>query len=337
MSLTAACIQSALVEAKCCTAELQARIIAKEKTGQKCQSETDLVIRRYEVIDMLWGYVPEGELLYSYTIGQTLSFDGATFIISSIYDPTVPAFYTMFGAGGANTVGAVLEFGSTTVTVTLADGTVITGLDYTYNATTRVLFVADFGYQDITFDKFYNIVASTPANDQGTSNFTWYGDKTLTGGTTVNVYAEKPCLTIGQVQTNLDWLKKNCPCNCEEYINTVPLDPPVNEAIVNLNATFGCFRGEHILNITFSYSGANTENAFTVIATDSEGNVTVLYEFDPTGETDGTVSTSVTVPELYTPPKTSGYYNVTVVDNYGTSTAITSNILTDLYQASCNT
>lgn len=77
-----------------------------------------------------------------------------------------------------------------------------------------------------------------------------------------------------------------------------------------------------------------TENAFSIVAT-SGSKEDVIYTFASTGQSDGSITATISGSDIIS--LANGYYNISIVDNYGQSIQSSSNTLTGIRKTSCNT
>lgn len=330
---THADIQRQVTLAWCCLAKKQADALVKQRAGVNCSSELEAIAMGFMSLEALRNYYPLDEVIYSYTLGQSIVFTGNSMIVNS--QVTSGIFYEQYDGTDSPNVASFWNFAtSSTGTITNAVGSV-TNFTYTYNGTTKVLAVTISGITTnytVTSEKFFSQIVFKKANgDILTLGF--YGTPTLSGGTETEVLAAKPCLSPNEAQGILNKVLKGCPCDCGEYINIQPADNN-GEAIVNLMASFVCKDGEPYITISFEYSGSPTENAFSIVAT-SGSKEDVIYTFASTGQSDGSITATISGSDIIS--LANGYYNISIVDNYGQSIQSSSNTLTGIRKTSCNT
>lgn len=327
--LTAADIQRQTTLAWCCLGKRMGDALSAEKRGQMCEGDIKDIGYGFLYLNATENYIPEGSEVRSYTQGCQMNFAGNQFITNSLHVKATDTFYEMYDAINANVVGQWTYFDADgTMYGKTADGVSFTD-NWSYDPITNILDIGGGGLvTQVSYDKFFENIYLT---DESGNVFTigFYGTKTLIGCTEVSVIAEKPCLGVTQIQGLLNKASKSCDCNCEDYVTTEPTSK-YGESLYLSYAEFSCLDGVVYMTIKFNYSGSPVPNSFGVYV-----NGGIVYTFSDTGTSDGSFVSTITSSDIAALPQNTSY-DVTIFDNYGTSSSYSSNTLESIPLNSCS-
>lgn len=318
--LSSSDIACRLSNAKCCLAQLQYDVIEKEKKGFNCKGDQEKINQGWLIIAAIEGYVPEGEVQYTYTTGCTLDFTDKTLVqYNEIqYNAGNPTLYTMWNASAMG-IGGTFAFSDTFVVITQPTGAVAV-YSYTYDPITHVLTIAGYPI-DVTYDpQLENITFSF--GGEVIVNFQWLTPPLLDNCTIHYITAPKPCLTNNEVASLLNKLEAGC-VECGDEDTT----PEIDLFDVNIVCGWSGRDATTSLQVNFNYFSLPVPNSLSLIFQDVNTLVEdTIKTWADTGSTNGTINETIAVDAI-----ANGTYNVYIKNSDGTI----SNILTDYVYTAC--